>query len=193
MWTSANSRDVRQFGYTYPDLTNNDRSTLVRRINQLYGSSAVGATLTKRAEFGGEGSEDTAPHESRQDTRREYAVNVKADKLSSVGSYTVYVFLGQPGGDNYNEWSNHPDFVGVHAVISSRETKHDKNVFVTGTVPLTQKLQDRIRGKALHSDDQADVIPYFKKKLNWFCVKVCFNLLLCCRTPPGEVVTNCGM
>ncbi|GAB7366278.1 hypothetical protein MBLNU230_g7835t1 [Neophaeotheca triangularis] len=166
-YTSRTARRTDTFGYTYPELANNANSSAVRSaINRLYGSSAGSSSLSRRSL--------PAP----QGKQRQYQANVLSQKHALNGSYAIYLFMGDAPATS-SEWSTAPNLVGTHAVFgaltSDQATQapwnairtHDKNVIVTGTIPLTSTLVDKVVSGELACLEEADVEAYLKQQLTW--------------------------
>lgn len=190
-YTSASARDIQSFGYSYPELTGNYSASTVRAaINNLYGSSAgskvLGARgladpfghdpLTKRAstiaQLGAIPGETT-----REGRRKQYILNLQSEKFALNGSYAIYIFLGYFNEQDVSTWPLALSLVGTHAVFTAlssdplgsglQDGPTMANVNVTGTVPLTSVLLQRVQEGDLDDMDDETVEKYLSDNLRW--------------------------
>ncbi|KAJ4298888.1 hypothetical protein N0V90_004131 [Kalmusia sp. IMI 367209] len=145
-WTSANSRNIADLGYTYPELADNpSNETLISRINALYRDSDLAATSMKL-------------NASTKDI--EYIVQVEMPTTGSF-SYNVVLFLGEVG-DDPSKWLSEDSFVsktsslGVVAAQGSTST--------LGMIVLTDIVKTRI---AKNDVQQTQVVKYLITNLKW--------------------------
>lgn len=103
----------------------------------------------------------------------EYVANIRAPKFDFNGSFEVHVFLGKFSED-YKNRPTDPNLVGTYGVLANDiettqcgECKkgHESGLIVSGTVPLTGALLDRI--SEIGSLEPNVVTPYLKKNLHW--------------------------
>lgn len=148
-----------------------NKSTLVGRVNALYGPNATPqkrshSSVDQRTTLYPRGIAG-APNYSGQ---RRYTANIKAQKFALNGSFNVYVFLGsnQPC-DNPQDWIKDPSFIGVSGVLSQPlDTNTFKpNIEANGAVPLTAALEAKIRSGELPCMREGDVARYLKANLKW--------------------------
>jgi tyrosinase len=108
----------------------------------------------------------------------EWICNIRTSKYQLNGSFVVYVFLG-PFTDDPLGRASDPNLVGTAAIFANDVAttgcqrcldNNDKKLTVTGAVPLTGALLDRIAD--VKSLEPSDVIPYLKKNLHWRVHKV---------------------
>jgi len=110
---------------------------------------------------------------AKDHAHREYFVNLRAPKYAFNGPYAVHVFLGDFSSDpeerafdknlvgSWHVFANDVDNTGCINCLKSAE----ENLIVTGAVPLTSALLERI--EAVGSLDTEDVERYLKKELHW--------------------------
>ena len=161
-----NSNDVRNtttFGYDYPETGSDATAASVRfAVNALYGPSTIPAntTSTKR------GLEERA-----KGGEYNYIVNIVSQKFQMNGSYGVYIFLGDPGNDA-SAWPTSDKLVGLHAVAANLANEANTgmssmNLPITGTVPLTTTLRQKVASGALANMEPSTVEPYLQQNLEW--------------------------
>ncbi|GME24295.1 Tyrosinase [Neofusicoccum parvum] len=195
-WTSNSIRDVKTFGYTYPEIQNADQSALRTTINRLYGQSTVGHKTKRTATNDPIGEvvdgvtgaikdiSDTIdaliqpgqidPDAAAKDQKRyEYTANIKIDKCALGGSGSIYLFLGD-FSDNPAEWrtDDHlagasPLFVMDNSAMSTSGVSKD----IYAAVSLTRELEQRVSTKDLGCMDPSEVVPYLTKSLSWRIAK----------------------
>ncbi|KAL2358572.1 common central domain of tyrosinase-domain-containing protein [Cryomyces antarcticus] len=187
MWNSETARSVTTFGYTYPELAggNNTNSSIKAAVNSLYGSTAGSTGLSSKAKRNLIDREEAvdpvqttvAQAVTSDGKRRQYLANIKAQKFGLDGSYFVHIFIGD-FNPSPASWSFEPNLVGTHGVFANLGTStsdgcqrckehQDSGLQVTGVVPLTTTLVDKISKGDLPSLDPNDVAPYLTKNLHW--------------------------
>lgn len=186
--TAEGVRRTETLGYTYPELANNANTSTVRSaINRLYGSSAGSSTISRRSTVNGNEKRSLRPAHSKQ---RQYQANILSDKHALNGSYAIYIFLGAPPSADSKSWPTAPNLAGTHAVfaaltsqeaeknrsVKSKTKRMDSDVRVTGTVPLTSMLLDKVAEGELACLEEADVEAYLVGKLSWRVAMVCCHL-----------------
>ncbi|TGZ79980.1 Di-copper centre-containing protein [Ascodesmis nigricans] len=106
-------------------------------------------------------------------THREYFANIRAHKFAFGGSFSIHVFIGQFTSDAKARPTD-PNLVGsVNVFASDVNTSHcenclegyDKGLVITGQVPLTSALLDRI--ELVGSLEKEDVTPFLREHLHW--------------------------
>jgi len=109
----------------------------------------------------------------KQNSHREYFANIRAPKYEFNGPFMVHVFMGD-FTENYLERPFDPNLVGTWAVFAADvattecencKTNADKNLIVTGSIPLTSALLERL--DEVGSLDPDHVVPYLTKNLHW--------------------------
>ncbi|KAF2840525.1 Di-copper centre-containing protein [Patellaria atrata CBS 101060] len=150
-FTSANSRGITNFGYTYPELVGATNDTLKAKINALYGSTVQGI-ITKRAD-----GSSTAP--------RDYVAKVSMPWIGLEGTFSVGLFLGDFNHDP-KAWAKDPNFLGAQTSMSNPYTP-DNDVVITNSVVLTQALAKKHQSGELESLDEETVVAYLAKNLHW--------------------------
>ncbi|PVF98760.1 Di-copper centre-containing protein [Serendipita vermifera] len=105
----------------------------------------------------------------------EWVASVTASKYASKSSFSVFIFLGNFNSDP-SEWSVDPNLVGRHAVFANNvettgcercQTSAAEGGVVTGTVPLTAALAQRLGQNKIDNLTPEEVTPYLQKELHW--------------------------
>lgn len=118
---------------------------------------------------------------------RQYTANILVQKFALPGSLAIYVFLGD-FDDTPAAWSTAPNLVGTHAVFTGmsgavqaavKSAKKGKgkgrvkavegkpSIPVTGTVPLTSTLLEKVSSGELEDMSPGSVEEYLKENLKW--------------------------
>lgn len=106
----------------------------------------------------------------------EWLFNIKAQKHTLDGEYTIHVFLGSVEDDEPTSfYPMSPFHVGFFSPLGqSEETKCGKckidqsdGLEVTGQIPLTIALVERYFAGLLESLEEDDVISYLQRELHW--------------------------
>ena len=126
----------------------------------------------------------------------EWLTNIKAEKHTLEGDYTVHIFLG-PADDEPNValWPVAPTHVGTFSPFGqSRDTSCAKcqveqtaHTEITGQIPLTLALVERYLAGIIEDLTENSVIPYLTENLHWRVAKVGFSLT---RTGSQDWVTK---
>lgn len=187
---------------------NSSVNVIRQRINELYGNPAASPRtreltikLLKRAELSIPSAETielaTDGNSTELKPHYEYIANIRADKFGLATSYTIYLFLGL-FNPNPSTWRTEPNLVGTHGVLVPQVTNATvtptdfldvirvprNGVRVSGTVPLTTMLIDKVGKGELASLALADVLPYLTANLQWRVALVCLTVsfLYCSRS-----------
>ncbi|KAK1776843.1 tyrosinase [Copromyces sp. CBS 386.78] len=172
-WTSDMVRDHTKFGYNYPELagvsgsvSNSQSRALSRRargrvmaaINRLYGPSTPSSLYRKELRAGRLGPGKKVPGNlpagrvfSGNGQYREWIANVRVKKQALDGPFFVHLFLGEAPKDP-KEWASAKNHVGSMGVFASDERYGQSKmagmneVMVSGTVPLTKALVEKVMG-----------------------------------------------
>jgi len=109
----------------------------------------------------------------KNNSHREYFANIRAPKYGFKGSFVVHVFMG-PFTEDYRQRPFDPNLVGsLHVFATNIETTGcanckkgaEQNLAVTGSVPLTSALLERIA--EVGSLEPQLVEPYLKQNMHW--------------------------
>ena len=214
--TPDSVRDVKTFGYSYPEINGKDIPGVKKAVNDLYGSSA-GQSIARRnaVKERDSGSQPTAtiqlstgvptasvrpsgaPRPSgvaaqiasglsempnsanaslsvlQQGTYQEWITNIRVLKTAVESTFFIHVFLGNFTSDP-KCWSIDPNLVGTHTIANHlvQNPSQVHNTLVTGTLPLSTKLQlDADKGK-VDMRNSAQVEAYLKDNLHWRITKM---------------------
>ncbi|CAK1367039.1 Tyrosinase [Cercospora beticola] len=98
----------------------------------------------------------------------QYQCNIETPRYALNGSYTVYVFDGQPGTNDTSEWLGEKNCIGQIGVLAGGDMAHE--VVSAGSVPITRYLQKLYMSGKISALSEDVVLPYMKKNLNWIIV-----------------------
>ena len=109
----------------------------------------------------------------------EWLTNIRAEKHTLDGAYTVHVFLGPAEEQNTALWPSAPTHVGTFAPLgqasdtgcSKCQADQRDRTKVTGQVPLTIALIERYLAGIIDDLSEQSVIPYLKENLHWRVVQ----------------------
>ncbi|KAI9668449.1 MAG: hypothetical protein M1831_001203 [Alyxoria varia] len=190
--TSNSVRNVRNLGYTYPELSSGDTSPAgVRaKVNNLYGPGARRVTKRDSAPFpivaraeDDEAAADLTPTISASPSSGppqslknatlpedyDFTTNIVSEGYSLGGSYNVYLFLGEPESDEPTTWGTDSNCLGTHASFSA-PGMHSRTL-IRSHVPLNAALNDKFDKGEIKSLDRKVVLPYLEKNLQWKVMK----------------------
>lgn len=105
----------------------------------------------------------------------EWLIDVKAEKHSLRGKYSVHFFLGDVQEDNAYLWPASPYYVGSFAPMGQdSETgcakckqEQSERLQVTGQIPLTLALMERYLAQLIPDLSVATVVDFLTKNLHW--------------------------
>ncbi|KAF2173735.1 hypothetical protein M409DRAFT_16009 [Zasmidium cellare ATCC 36951] len=183
LFTSNDVMDTMSLGYTYPELANNTgRSTVVAKIRELYGSNAVSGGPVKRnapaqrvSQAATKQQVHSAPGEVVEGRLQHYLANIVSTKFAMNNSYAIYIFLGDVQSEDPKTWPLCPNMVGTHAVFagyagaasSSKRSVEHNSMKVTGSIPLTDGLLQKVHNGDLPGMSNAEVGSYLRESLKW--------------------------
>lgn len=174
-WTSALVVNTTTFGYTYPELLNGSSSAnVMAAINTLYGDTAGSTTVSSNSKRlttdNVDAAEEVQSAVSDNGTSHQYITNIVSQRFAMNASFSVYIFLGNYS-ENSSTWASEPNMVGLHAVFANLANDDASSVMgdvkVTGSVPLTTALVDKVATNQLASLAPADVETYLTSNLDW--------------------------
>ncbi len=149
-WNSDAVRDTTVLGYEYADLASGETAASI--INSLYGS---GATASKRS---------TSSH-NESTTHNEYIAEMRADAMSTEGSFTVFFFDGEFDEKHCEEWHNAESLIATHSFFTGPEKKGTGKALSNAGASLTAGLQKAVEAGKLGSLDKDKVSAYLKNNL----------------------------
>ena len=136
---------------------------------------------------------------ARDNKYLEWLTNIKAEKHTLEGDYSVHIFLGPPDDEpNVALWPVAPTHVGTFSPFGQpRDTSCAKcqeeqtaHTVITGQIPLTLALVERYLAGIIDDLTENSVIPYLKKELHWRVARVGFITL---QKGRDELVANDGV
>ncbi|KAJ4295586.1 hypothetical protein N0V90_007599 [Kalmusia sp. IMI 367209] len=160
-WTSTSARNIRDMGYTYPELANNpSNATLVASVRAQYsGPADVSVTSTK--------SRRTIERDTVPVTKTLYLAEITLPSYAldnGVGGgapYNVLLFLGDFPA-NVKEWQGAESFVGLASTLGAPRLQIDQTT--SHTIDLSLALQKAIDSGAT-TEKEAEA--YLKKNLHY--------------------------
>lgn len=110
----------------------------------------------------------------------EWLTNIRSEKHSLDGAYTVHIFLGPTEEPSTALWPSAPTHVGTFAPLGqSGDTECERcqddqrdHIQVTGQIPLTVALIERYLAGIIDDLSEQSVIPYLTKNLHWRVTQV---------------------
>jgi len=191
-WTSDTVRDHTRFGYTYAELGSGPnvsrraraRANVRKAINRLYGSSSTASLFMKEKNargLNGGRSKNTGKQRAGQptdiatltrsavfagDRYREWIVNIRVRKQALTEPFSVHLFLGDVPKDT-QKWAFAKNHVGMMGVFASDDVSGMSmgRLDVSGTIPLTTALVNKVQARDLASLEPQDVEKYLNGKL----------------------------
>jgi tyrosinase len=105
----------------------------------------------------------------------EWLVNIKAERHSLGGNYSVHVFLNDVQEDNVALWPVSPHHVGSfmpfgqssNTGCANCKNQRAEHLEITGQIPLTIALIERYLAGIIGDITEATVVPYLTKNLHW--------------------------
>lgn len=102
----------------------------------------------------------------------QYIANIQTTRFKLDGSYTVYVFFGDPDSEHPSTWGTAENMVGSYGVFSMPGMA-GSDLVTTSTVPLTDALtsavakKTQLLGPLLQTLEQIFVVPFLEQNLHW--------------------------
>lgn len=190
-WTSTSVRNTSTFGYTYPELANGASAASVRAsINTLYGTTAGSSTVSKsksksksrrevfdlfdRSTIDNVTAAAAVQSAAANNTGKsyQYIANIVSQKFAMNGSYAIYIFLGNYSS-NPSDWPLEENLVGTHAVFANLANEEalakrmSADLKITGAIPLTTMLVNKVADGTIASLDPDVVEAYLTSQLDW--------------------------
>jgi tyrosinase len=170
-------RNEKRLGYSYAEVANITlgepvnktlQSQVVRGINQLYGSSSVYRLVTelREEEDPGTSTKPLAASLVTDGRYREWVANIRVGKQALGGPFIIYLFLGDVPDDGAT-WSHTANLVGTLNVFAAPDMPGMSmmNPNISGTVPLTTALANKVLSGALLNLETDEVEPYLRQNL----------------------------
>jgi len=118
---------------------------------------------------------DTATTEDDKTHYHEWVANIRVEKYAVKSTFFVHVFLGDFTPD-HTKWGEDPNLVGTHVIFANNAnftgcenclSANEARKLVTGTIPLTGALGDKLGQEKVAHLEPETVEPYLKKNLHW--------------------------
>jgi tyrosinase len=137
-------------------------SSTANAVNNIIGNTAANIVGTAKDILAGN------PLKANNGSVYQYVANMQAPRNALGGSYTVYLFNGEPTTDQSNYMLD-SKLLGPMAVTSvspnSPNAGMANDLIVSGTVPLTRSLQSAVSSSLLGNLAEALVGPFLTKNL----------------------------
>lgn len=180
-WTSDMVRDPKVLGYSYAEVAGSSltggkankkvQSRIRSTINKLYGQPSPASLAIKwRGQMGLKpGMHVPRPSSLIDDSGkyREWIANIRVDKQALDGPFFIHFFLDALPNDS-STWAFAPNLAGTMSVWAAPATMPGMwmgNLHITGTVPLTAVLKNKVLKGDLASLEAGVIEPYLKKSL----------------------------
>ena len=159
------------------ELTKNDLPATAHQLESLVKQLPSSQTLLKESLKPGKPLlRDLAPNHKYL----EWLTNIKAEKHTLDGAYTVHIFLGPPDENNVALWPASPNHVGTFSPLGQTNTtacgkcQEDQKdgTEITGQIPLTIALAERYLAGLIPDLSEAAVVPFLTEHLHWRVAKV---------------------
>jgi tyrosinase len=176
-----------------PEKAKTMRSQVADWINQLYSAQSpsrfaleqISPTIRRNQKLGGQrgqltsdpkfstvGEAQSITHQRRRSVLRdnkyrEWIVNIHVDKQELNQPFVIHLFLGRipPDSRRWSTATSHVGSMGVFASSASHPIKMKASHLVSGTVPITAALTERVGSGILNGLGVEDVKPYLQKRL----------------------------
>ncbi|KAF3915762.1 Tyrosinase [Dactylellina cionopaga] len=196
-YTSATAARTKTFGYAYPETVDwnsgagtNNVGNVIAAVNNLYGRgtpalslSDAGRIAMRKRELGqpikreeGKPSNflNTPPSPDSLSTveknivnngkYNEWVADIRVNNDALNGTFSVHAFLGE-FATNVASWPTDKNLVGTHSIFTG--IGGGMSDLVSGAVPLTSALLNRIVIGDLQNLKPETVVPYLKKNLKF--------------------------
>lgn len=158
--TSATVRDMKTFGYSYPEIVDwgvsatQLASNVRTEVNRIYQRQ----TSTRRRR-------SSIKHESA--TQREWFINFQGLRGAS-SAITVNFYLGESPTD-LKDWANASNLVVAQIVLPDNSASHVAPRAMA-QIPLTRSLELAIQNGKLNGTDTNSVRTYLEENLQWTAI-----------------------
>lgn len=198
-WTTNQVKDWTEFGYTYPEFSSSDGSAraITGYVNRLYGPNPSAVAGSSKREAAAEPQVLAAlgdilqsnPLAASNGSLYQYVANVKTPRYALGGSYTVFLFNGNPASEDPTTWPADDNLYGPLGILAQDMSDSGMNMslITSGSIPLTSKLTKSFGSGLLGSLAELIVAPYLKQNLQWRIAKD--GASVDPATIPGFVVT----
>ncbi|KAE8445423.1 hypothetical protein EG329_013436 [Mollisiaceae sp. DMI_Dod_QoI] len=154
---------------------------LVHRIHEVFHqeNSPPKTDTDRRLDLEAEVADDHKP-QPKATTYTDYIANIKTSKHGLGESFRVHIFLGD-FTPQLETWHTQGALVGTFMAFGKNTTPGDedetgcgkckkdatRDVYITGTVPLTAQIISEVNKGNCPSMDKDNVLPYLTKNLHW--------------------------
>lgn len=155
-WTSRNSRNINDFGYTYPDFADNpSNATLITRVREQYQTTTTTTTKSKR-------QSNSTVTETVYSADIHYPAFGLTDGNGGSLGYNILLFLGDITEKDSGKWSFADNFVGMKSTLGGVSMSGD--LVSHEVMELSLALDKAIQQGKTTREDAAE---YLKKNLRY--------------------------
>ena len=143
-FNSDNVRNIRNLGYTYPELANSpSHSSLIATVNKLYNGATTASSTT------------TSMVESTEGSPTKYFVEINLpaygldDGKDGSLAYNVLLFSGDVGSDA-KTWATSENLVGIASTLGGVGMKYDS--VITSLIDVTSSVESGLNADEVVED-----------------------------------------
>ncbi|KAF3920196.1 Tyrosinase [Arthrobotrys entomopaga] len=190
--TSRSAARTIPFGYAYPETLDSEMGRassvdVMAKVNTLYGFRVPSGVLME-ALSGGSKARRTpqTQHDNKlndppsavslapiknnivnqaSEKYNEWTANIEVNNGALNGSFAIHLFMGDVSSTDPAVLPTEKNYVGSHGVIAVSSASEAHNGIVSGTIPLTSALLNKILSKDVENLSPEAVIPYLLKTL----------------------------
>jgi tyrosinase len=165
MYTSDTARDLKNWGYTYPEICDWNQTkaqlsaTVIAKVNALYNPSGAYSRRKRH------------PRDMSSTKQYEWFVNIQVAKSELQESFVIFILLGDPPADT-STWKGASNLAGsLFVSVPPNYSMGDNKRYTYSEVPLKEALAKI----SLPDSSEATVAAYLKEHLKWRIQKVCMK------------------
>jgi tyrosinase len=110
--------------------------------------------------------DNSTPLRANNGSSYQYICNIETPRYALNGSYSVFVFNGEPENPNPLTWSEDKNLIGPAGILA-QPGMTEKNIIVTMGVPLTRTLVYEYTKGNIPDLTEDSVDHYLQQKLQW--------------------------
>jgi tyrosinase len=163
MYTSDTARYLKNWGYTYPEISDWNQTeaqlsaTVTAKVNALYNPSGASSRHKRH------------PRDMSSTKQSEWFVKMQVAKPDLRNSSVIFIFLGDPPAET-STWKGAGNLAGsLFVSVPPNYLMGDNKRYTYGEVPLKEALAKA----SLPDPSEATVVAYLKEYLEWRIQRVC--------------------